>query len=79
MLSKTLLVAGACLRSTKCFKQGARKDGRGNEQGGRKDGRGNEPVVMRGVLGRERSRGRTVKKWRVKIKFCSIYKAHCYG
>ena len=27
--------------------------------------------VMRGVLGQERSRGRTIEKWRVKIKFCS--------
>ena len=35
--------------------------------------------VMRGVLGRERSRARTVEKWRVKTKFCSIYKVHCYG
>ena len=35
--------------------------------------------VMRGVLGRERSRGRTVEKWRVKTKFCSTYKVHCYG
>ena len=35
--------------------------------------------VMRGVLGRERSRGRTVQKWRVKTKFCSTYKVHCYG
>ena len=35
--------------------------------------------VMRGVLGRERSRGRTVEKWRVKIKFCSTYKVHWYG
>ena len=34
---------------------------------------------MRGVLGRERSRARTVEKWRVKTKFCSIYKVHCYG
>ena len=36
--------------------------------------------VMRGVLGRERSRGRTVEKWRVKTKFCSTYnyKVHCY-
>ena len=30
--------------------------------------------VMRGVLGRERSRGRTVEKWRVKTKFFSTYK-----
>ena len=46
-------------------------------QGARKDGRGNEPVgscAMRGVLGRERLRGRTVEKWRVKTKFCSTYK-----
>ena len=35
--------------------------------------------VMRGVLGRERSRARTVEKWRVKTKFCNIYKVHCYG
>ena len=35
--------------------------------------------VMRGVLGRQRSRGRTVEKWRVKTKFCSTYKVHCYG
>ena len=35
--------------------------------------------VMRGVLGRERLRGRTVEKWRVKTKFCSTYKVHCYG
>ena len=35
--------------------------------------------VMRGVLGRERSRRRTVEKWRVKTKFCSTYKVHCYG
>ena len=35
--------------------------------------------VMRGVLGLERSRGRTVEKWRVKTKFCSTYKVHCYG
>ena len=35
--------------------------------------------VMRGVLGRERSRGRTVEKWRVKTKFCRTYKVHCYG
>ena len=35
--------------------------------------------VMRGVLGRERSKGRTVEKWRVKTKFCSTYKVHCYG
>ena len=35
--------------------------------------------VMRGVLGRERSRGRTVQKWLVKTKFCSTYKVHCYG
>ena len=35
--------------------------------------------VMRGVLGRERSRARTVEKWRVKTKFCSTYKVHCYG
>ena len=48
----------------------------------RKAGRGNEPVgscAMRGVLGRERSRQRTVEKWRVKTKFCSTYKVHCYG
>ena len=35
--------------------------------------------VMPGVLGRERSKARTVEKWRVKTKFCSIYKVHCYG
>ena len=35
--------------------------------------------VIRGVLGRERSRGRTVEKWRAKTKFCSTYKIHCYG
>ena len=35
--------------------------------------------VMRGVLGRERSKGRTVEKWRVKTKFCSTYKVHCFG
>ena len=35
--------------------------------------------VMRGILGRERSRGRTVEKRRVKTKFCSTYKVYCYG
>ena len=34
--------------------------------------------VMRGVLDRERSRGRTVEKWRVKTKYFSTYKVHCY-
>ena len=34
--------------------------------------------AMHRVLGRERSRGRTVEKWRVKTKFCSTYKVHCY-
>ena len=35
--------------------------------------------VMRGVLGRERSKGRTVEKWRVKTKYGSTYRVHCYG
>ena len=35
--------------------------------------------VMRVLLGRERSRGRTIEKWRVKTTFCSTYKVHCYG
>ena len=46
-------------------------------KGGRKEGRSRKQArcVMRGVLGRERSRARNLKKWRVKTKLRNTYKS----
>ena len=78
---KLLSISGClCFPVTYIRRLAACKPGRAEERMGEETGQlALARWVMRGVLGRERSRGRTVEKWRVKTKFCSTYKVRCYG